>query len=376
MMKRLRLALIASTSVCAFFSTSAATAAKLEIIVPAYFYPSPNSDWAELSAAASEVPITAIMNPGNGPGSAQDSNYVSAVNSLRAAGGRVIGYIHTSYGARPLQQVLNDINRYQAWYNVDGIFIDEMANTGPAERLNYYRDIYNHVKSIEPSWEVMGNPGTTTIEQYLTWPTADRLMVFENVGANYPEYTPSVWNSDYNRSSFVHLVHTEPSQTAMPLHLQLAVQRNAGGIYITDDVLSNPWDRLPSYWTAQVNAVAAINSDYSSNGRVDAADYTVWRDTLDQSGRGLAADGNGNNQIDTGDYNIWRSHFGWNVGSGAITNGTIPEPTSEVMLAPAVAGICLWRRNALRAPKRVSESAVKRAHSMPSCIAQGFWKSR
>ena len=91
--------------------------------------------------------------------------------------------------------MLDDIDQYDDWYNVDGIFVDEMANTGPAERLDYYRDIYNHVKAINPNWEVMGNPGTTTIEQYLTWPTADRLMVFENVGSSYPGYSPRVGTS-------------------------------------------------------------------------------------------------------------------------------------------------------------------------------------
>jgi len=249
----------------------------LEVVVPAYFYPSAGSDWNDLNAAAADVPITAIMNPFNGPGNSLDGNYVAAVNSFRAAGGRVIGYVYTSYTARPLQQVLADIDRYDDWYNIDGIFVDEMTNTGPAERLNYYRDIYNHVKSINPNWEVMGNPGTTTLEQYLTWPTADRLMVFENVGSSYPGYTPSSWNFNYDSTNFVHLVHTEPSSANMLSDLALAVQRNAGGIYVTDDVLPNPWDRLPAYWTTLVDAVATINADFNRDGVVDAADYVGWR---------------------------------------------------------------------------------------------------
>src|SRR3954469_12208672 len=78
-------------------------AATLEIVVPAYFYPSAGSDWNELTAAADDVPVTAIMNPFNGPGNLRDNNYVSAVNSLRSAGGRVIGYVYSSYSERPLQ---------------------------------------------------------------------------------------------------------------------------------------------------------------------------------------------------------------------------------------------------------------------------------
>ena len=285
-------------------------AADLEIVVPAYFYPSAGSDWNDLVAAADDVPITAIMNPFNGPGNSRDNNYVSAVNGLRSAGGRVIGYVYSSYSERPLQQVLDDIDRYREWYGVDGIFVDEMANTGPAERLNYYRDIYNHVKSINPNWEVMGNPGTATIEQYLTWPTADRLMVFENVGASYPSYVPSSWNFNYDRSKFVHLVHSEPSLADMRDYLNLAVARNALGIYVTDDVLANPWDRLPNYWPQLVDGVAAINADFNHNGAVDAADYIVWRNSLLQVGPGLDADGNGNQAVGDDDLAHWRRKLG------------------------------------------------------------------
>jgi Spherulation-specific family 4/Dockerin type I domain len=328
---------------------SDAGAAKLEIVVPAYFYPSAGSDWNDLNAAAGKVPITAIMNPFNGPGNSLDGNYASAVNSLRAAGGRVIGYVYTSYNARPLQQVVADVNKYDTWYNVDGIFVDEMANTGPAERLDYYRDIYNHVKSIDATWQVMGNPGTTTIEQYLTWPTADRLMVFENVGTSYPSYAPSSWNFNYNQWDFVHLVHTEPSSANMLTDLQLAVQRNAGGIYVTDDVLANPWDRVPNYWTALVDAVATINADYNGNGVVDSADYTLWRDSLGATGLGLSTDGNGDGTVNQSDYTFWKSHFGQTASSAAAGQiseaSSVPEPASAkwLFVAPS-AFLCLRRR--------------------------------
>jgi hypothetical protein len=313
-------------------------AAKLEIVVPAYFYPSGGSDWNDLNDAADKVPITAIMNPGSGPGSSVDSNYVSAVNTFRAAGGRVIGYVHTSYTSRPLSLVLSDVDKYDMWYNIDGIFIDEMSNTGPAERLDYYRDVYNYVKGIDPNWEVMGNPGTTTLEQYLTWPTADRLMVFENVGSAYPAYVPSSWNFNYDRSTFVHLVHAESSSENMLADVQLAIQRNAGGIYVTDDVLPNPWDRVPNYWTALVNAVAAINADYNNNGTVDAADYTVWRDSLGQTGVSLAADGNGDGVVNLADFEHWRDYFGVSVVGGAgvgaaLQSVTVPEPSSATLVA-------------------------------------------
>lgn len=340
----------------ALVGSKSARAAKLDIVVPAYFYPSGSSDWPKLNAAASKVPITAIMNPGNGPGTNVDSNYTSVVNSLRAAGGRVIGYVYSSYGSRPKQVVIDDINKYDQLYNVDGIFVDEMANTGPAERINYYIDLYNHVKSIDPNWEVMGNPGTHTIEQYLTWGAADRLMVFENVGTAYPGYTPSNWNFNHDRSSFVHLVHTEPSAANMLAHLQRAINYNSGGIYVTDDVMNNPWDRVPTYWNALVEAVATINADYNSDGVVDAGDYSVWRDSFGLTGKSLAADGNGDGVVDDKDYTHWRNYFGASAGGGAGRAATMrgvaaPEPASAGLGAFLLATIllaCRGRRRFLR----------------------------
>src|SRR5262249_40466623 len=53
-----------------------------------------------------------------------------------------------------------------------------------------------------------------------------------------------------------------------------------------------------------------LPGDYNGNGTVDTADYIVWRDSIGQSGMGLAADGDGNTMIDGNDYAIWKSHFG------------------------------------------------------------------
>jgi hypothetical protein len=75
-----------------------------------------------------------------------------------------------------------------------------------------------------------------------------------------------------------------------------------------------------------------LPGDYNHDGIVDAADYSVWRDSLGQSGVGLAADGNHNNIIDSGDYSVWTTHFGQVAGSGAHAHSTIPEPTDWILL--------------------------------------------
>jgi Spherulation-specific family 4 len=72
----------------ALIGTPAAARADLGILVPSYFYPGTGGPggsgdgWAAMTAAASQVQITAILNPDSGPlpGPA-DPNYTNAMTS-------------------------------------------------------------------------------------------------------------------------------------------------------------------------------------------------------------------------------------------------------------------------------------------------------
>jgi hypothetical protein len=86
-------------------------------------------------------------------------------------------------------------------------------------------------------------------------------------------------------------------------------------------------------------ALPFVLGDYNHNGIVDAADYTVWRDTLGRSvAVGIGADGNGDGLIDAEDLNVWRQHFGEKLPAGSASN--VPEPSS-LLLASVAAAICL-----------------------------------
>jgi prepilin-type N-terminal cleavage/methylation domain-containing protein/prepilin-type processing-associated H-X9-DG protein len=94
---------------------------------------------------------------------------------------------------------------------------------------------------------------------------------------------------------------------------------------------------------------ASLAGDYNSNGQVDAADYSVWRNTLG-SATALAADGNGNHVIDQGDYAVWKSSFGMTLGAGSGGSGTaVPEPSSCCLTLAAAASLAVIRS---RSPNR------------------------
>jgi hypothetical protein len=83
-----------------------------------------------------------------------------------------------------------------------------------------------------------------------------------------------------------------------------------------------------------------LTGDYNKNGTVDAADYVLWRNSLNSMGDGLPADGNGDNKVDNADYQLWRANFGKTgtagAGNGSFTVLTVPEPAAAGFVAITV----------------------------------------
>ena len=239
---------------CLWFALTVG-AAPMGILVPAYFYPP--TYWDGLNFAASRVPLAVIMNPGNGPGTAQDANYVAAVNSLRAAGGRVLGYVYSSYATRDTNAIQADITTFFNLYPLDGIFVDEMANDAVTSHYTYYAGLYQFIQTKGTNLFVMGNPGTTTQEPYLA--AMGALMTFENA-SGYPGYVPDAWVTNHLARQFCHVIYGVTNVATMTNYLNLAASRNAGWVFVTDDTnAANPYERLPVYWTNEVNSIRSLN---------------------------------------------------------------------------------------------------------------------
>jgi Spherulation-specific family 4/PEP-CTERM motif len=240
----------------------------MELLVPAYFYPSFDpalSYWDEMTAvAAAGGHITAIVNVNNGPGDSLNGDYSSAINSFRAAGGKVLGYVYTCYGintctpglpaTRTATDVLADAQRYATWYNVDGIFLDEMSNSAAA--LPFYQTVAAGLRAARPGGSIVGNPGTSTPAAYLN--VADTLVTFESGAASYAGAATEPWMGTAAPQRQANLLYNVSSEAAMRALVQQAAQRNVGYLYVTNDVLPNPWDQLPSYWLAEVAAISAV----------------------------------------------------------------------------------------------------------------------
>jgi hypothetical protein len=84
---------------------------------------------------------------------------------------------------------------------------------------------------------------------------------------------------------------------------------------------------------SQIPLPPVLAGDYNSDGKVDASDYVLWRDSLGSTEQ-LAADGDGDGTVNQGDYLIWKQNFGAmqsGPGFGQSTT-SVPEPACAALL--------------------------------------------
>ena len=282
----------------------------VSVMVPAYFYPSGSrcggsfGYWDCLIAAASAVPAVydggiIIVNPGDGPGQSFDSTYGMVINRTRQAADRVreatlriraapgttrttyrwaetfgrrpmqmIGYVSTLYGARAVADVLADVDRYLVWYNVSGFFIDETATS--SSFATAYNTIASGIRSRLPGAYIACNfgalPDSVAAASYMQ--ACDVALYDEDYASNIQQIGSASWMANYNNSRFATLYHGAANSSLMKSMLEAipTTQPRTGFTYITDDVMPNPWDRLPSYWASFLAQLSLPWARYGPSG--------------------------------------------------------------------------------------------------------------
>ena len=68
-----------------------------------------------------------------------------------------------------------------------------------------------------------------------------------------------------------------------------------------------------------------LPADYNGNGKVDAADYVLWR-----KGGPLKNEADTPGTVNAADYTAWRARFGnpSGAGSGSGLSAAVPEPST------------------------------------------------
>jgi Spherulation-specific family 4 len=232
------------------YGNASQAASSVKIGVPAYFWP--GGYWDRVVAGSADVSL-AVVNIATGPGAAKNTAFVTQFAAARNAGIKLVGYVDTTYGARSAASVKTDIANYKSWYGITSIFFDETPWS--CDNTAYYADL-SAVVHANGGTNIM-NPGGSSLS---CWgPIGDMIVNFEGSGATYDSWVPDEWTNQYPASKFWHIVYgTLGPQVAETVSKTKA--RNAATVFITDDIMPNPFDRMPdpTVWAPTLKAIGPV----------------------------------------------------------------------------------------------------------------------
>lgn len=233
---------------------------KLRLLVPAYFYPGGEDIrmWDKLLDSVKSGEVVAIVNPFNGPGKQLDPNYSAILDRAEKAGLVTIGYVHTSYGKRPLEQVEADVDQWFKWYpHIKGVFFDEQNSS--TDKVEYYITAAQYVRNKKSGMLIVSNPGIICAREYFTRPTADVICVGEHGGGAGLTFPAWAWAKESNPERFAFLIYDVKKREQMVDLLRDAMRSGTRYIYVTDAGLQDAWKRLPTWWDDEVTTVRQMN---------------------------------------------------------------------------------------------------------------------
>jgi hypothetical protein len=218
-------------------------------LIPAYLVPSAIVE----AVAGSARPRLIVVNPESGPGATAHPKYRDAVRTAQRAGARVLGYVPTAYATRAIADVVADIDRYTAWYRVDGIFLDEASRDAP--HLAYYAALSRHIRAAGRRLVVV-NPGVVPARGYFD--VADVVVTFEGPYAAYDAAVARMpdWAREQPPARSGLLIYGASSTQALAAVRKLD---GAGYLYVTSGSPPDPWRTLPSYLHEEEEALEACS---------------------------------------------------------------------------------------------------------------------
>jgi hypothetical protein len=224
----------------------------VRLAVPAYFAPGP--EWQRLIAAAPTVGMI-IVNPASGPGTSTDPQYTQAIAQARAAGIIVLGYVGTSYGQRPVADVIADVNGYYDLYSLSGVYFAEgpmEADCAPLEMQYQNVVAAAHARDAHAFLAI----GTHFCPTYVY--LFDYMVEFAMSWSNYQSYVVPTWMPSGSPDRFIHFISDVPPSDAGAA-ISRAIANGAGWVFATEQSEPNPWGQLPVYFDQELQAIRALS---------------------------------------------------------------------------------------------------------------------
>jgi hypothetical protein len=218
----------------------------------------PGSQWDTVIASASKVKTVAIINPNSGPGtSGPDSAFRTYMTKFDQAGIEMVGYVHTSYGARDIATVKQEIDEYASKFtSVVGIFLDEVSAADA--QLSYYKELYQYIMSM-PGWKYdVINPGAVPTVGYLD--AATQIVSFETDASQFASSSNPSFASCANKDKFSIITYGASSSMMQSVVNTARSKGWYGWVYATDAGLNGgTYNSLPSYYAAMAQYIASTN---------------------------------------------------------------------------------------------------------------------
>lgn len=289
--------------------------------------------------------------------------YAESAAAVQAAGAdtklylneyNVLQYGNDSYGNWYRQDV-EELNNLGASVSGIGVQYYPLAATGtnahsPARINQIYQNFAVTGLPISLTEFGVQTAGGTTTTQAATYLTETMRMTFGMPDATtftlWGFWANDVWNqaplaalmdANWNLTpagtAFLQLMSQWSTDVTLPVNADGTIDfRGFYGVY--DVTIDGQTFELDLTKGQSQYSLAVAPGDYNGDGTVDAADYTIWHDSLGSTAD-LRADGNGNFVIDDGDLGVWAAAFGtvYGGGTGSIA---VPEPAG-VTLVGAIA---------------------------------------
>lgn len=205
-------------------------------VFPVYFY-DPGT-WSSLASLKTRGKFYVVVNPASGPGEFVDENYTRFIMELRRHHKIPVGYIHTEWGKRDIDEVKGDVDRWLELYpKIRGFFIDEVATS--RQELPYYSELISYIKSKNPGFKVVLNPGAKPDRAYFK--LANLVIVYED---SFDSLSEMIKAGPRGKSGcIVYGVSRDEVNEVVR-----RAKKVCKYLFVTDGSGANPYDHIPDYF--------------------------------------------------------------------------------------------------------------------------------
>ena len=212
----------------------------LDYAVPAYFHPAvARHEWHVLATHAAELRFV-VVNVHNGVGDHFEALYSEVTEELLAAGVRLVGYVDSAYGERPVSEIVAEAHAYQDRYAITGVFLDQASSD--LESLTQYEKYLLGLRAAGTRFVVL-NPGVHPHPGYID--LANVTVTYEGSWEEYEQMVEPPWVLSRPPSRFCHLVYETPwAIGADPVSAMAG--RHTRTVCLTEGEAPNVWGRLPT----------------------------------------------------------------------------------------------------------------------------------